>query len=1036
MGRNNKSPKVSFTLTDLTTMLRNVVRGNGKTPKTGTGTFQYTTNYGEYVEMEGGTMTPLPTTTTTTTEEPTTTTTTTEEPTTTTSTTEEPTTTTTIDYTVIPYQIITSRNVQSFPGSLLPEHYVFGQKDSNGDFIYSDYDVKCIVESIPNGGYGSWTIGVENNSDEYLSVGDNDLVRFSANTNNVIEPFNHSTRGYYIDTETRFGNTIDKYIINIVNGEVISIVSFDSIGDVSGCNLPTETTTTTTVAPTTTTTTTEPPYSITSNYSSISVGEGVTYTVSATGVADNTTVDIIIDEGYNMITGNQIITTNQVTIMNETATFTHSLTSFAFLSLPKTFTAELSSTDSNGNNTGSPSVDVTVVQTTSISQMETFNGTSLVNINGFGASDYQDEWCDIALNGSGGTYSITNHALRTTGDSSIDLGDVLYNNTGTQRLSNYTGIQYVGTNIFDLTDYNYFETNSDGEVITITALSVCPTTTTTTTVTPTITTTTTDDGLYEYFMSEPVLTEAELCNQSFNLRVKHSIASANNWVGDFIKNMDGSTYYLPNSGNYFVVVARADLSPSLYNQPVSSANTTPVSPGVYISQVRIANYQTYGAKGIQAYGWYGSNCPAPTTTTTTTVAPTTTTTTESLNLMSNVAQFNFNNSDIKDDFANNNNTNIGLFNIFTEQTNGVLNTSLLQDLMDAAYDDYNNENYTQNPPLRIDGVGGGGVGYYGQGISDPVIGDQLYDYNGNTISGAGARYVSRISSTLFTDMVQDFADKQLNGGTFRFIGWDSSGIVRDIQDITIPSPTTTTTTMGPTVFNWVVSTDVNSNNRISYVEENLDNDPYNVWSNSPTLTQLSSQGLVFNYFPVEAGQSYYLRLENNNPNGFFRVHHILGKNSSGNVYLTDYNGPAPAPLTIHSLTSVWNASTDSTRPDVSFENTQNESVNQCAYDSDGLVKIYNKVDTNNGTTSTVCDADGYLWMTQPGNISENYVKIDVPSNANTGEEFTIGWNTLQYYEDPDNTVNGAWTPTDVRDFFPTQSLGSIQFRVIPTTPIM
>lgn len=404
MARNNKSPKVSFTLTDLTTMLRNVVRGNGKTPKTGAGTFQYTTNNGEYVEMEGGTITPLPTTTTTTTEEPTTT------------------TTTTIDYTVISYRIITSRNVQSFPGSTLPSSYNFELKDSNGDFVYSDYDVKCIVESIPNGGYGSWNIGVENNSDEYLSVGDNDLVRFSFAGTEVVGPFNQSTRGYYIDTETRFGNTIDKYIINIVDGEVISIVSFDSIGDVSDCNLPTTTTTTTTVAPTTTTTTTE-----------------------------------------------------------------------------------------------------------------------------------------------------------------------------------------------------------------------------------------------------------------------------------------------------------------------------------------------------------------------------------SLNFIPNTTQFKFNNSDIKDEFANNNNINIGLFNIFTEQTNGVLNTSLLQDLMDAAYDDYHNENYIQNPPLKIDSLGGT-IAYYGQGISDPVIGDQLYDYNGNTISGAGARYVSRISSTLFSDMTQDFADKQINGGTFRFIGWDSSGIVRDIQDITIPSPTTTTTT--------------------------------------------------------------------------------------------------------------------------------------------------------------------------------------------------------------------------------------------------
>ena len=148
-----------------------------------------------------------------------------------------------------------------------------------------------------------------------------------------------------------------------------------------------------------------------------------------------------------------------------------------------------------------------------------------------------------------------------------------------------------------------------------------PTATLAPTATPTPTPTATDDGLYEYFMSEPVLTEAELCNQSFNLKVKHSIASANNWSGDIIKNMDGSTYYLPASGNYFVVVVRADLLPSLYNQPVSSANTTPVSPGVYINQVRIANYQTYGAKGIQAYGWYGSNCPSPTPEPTATATP-------------------------------------------------------------------------------------------------------------------------------------------------------------------------------------------------------------------------------------------------------------------------------------------------------------------------------------------------------------------------------------------------------------------------------
>lgn len=407
MARINKSPKVSFRETDLTSVFRKLFFGNGrKTTSYNSDTFisgDSTVSSGEVSE---------PTTTTTTTEEQTTTTTTIIEettttttlaPTTTTTTTAEPTTTTTtIDYTVIPYRIIISRNVQSFPGSALPSSYIFDLKDSNGDFVYSDYDIKCIVESIPNGGYGSWTIGVENNSDEYLSVGDSDLVRFSFAGTEVVGPFNQSTRGYYIDTEMRFGNTIDKYIINIVDGEVISIVSFDSIGDVSDCNLPTTTTTTTTVAPTTTTTTTEE-----------------------------------------------------------------------------------------------------------------------------------------------------------------------------------------------------------------------PTTTTTTTI---------DDGLTHFFMSEPVLTEQELCDMSFNLQVKHISPGGNNWNMDSVKNMDGSNYYLPTDNeDYWVVIARADLSPELYNEPVSSVDNAPVSPWVYINKVRLRNYSTIGAKGQGAYGWLGSDCP--TTTTTTTSEPTTTTTT-------------------------------------------------------------------------------------------------------------------------------------------------------------------------------------------------------------------------------------------------------------------------------------------------------------------------------------------------------------------------------------------------------------------------
>jgi hypothetical protein len=281
--RINKSPIVVTRETDLTGTSNTPVRANGR----GGGRFDGSIFIPTTPTGDGPTPTPIPTTTTSTTEseeitttttdngeitttttdngettttttdngETTTTTTDNGETTTTTTDSEEITTTTTIDYTVLQYQIITSKNVQSFPGSNLPLNYDFGEKDSNGDFIYSDYDIKCIVENIPTGGYSSWTIGVENNSDEFLSVGDDELVKFLLDE--VQGPFNHSARGYYNDIETRFNDTIDKYIINIVNGEVISIVSFESIGDVSGCNLPTDTTTTTTTEDVTTTTTTE-----------------------------------------------------------------------------------------------------------------------------------------------------------------------------------------------------------------------------------------------------------------------------------------------------------------------------------------------------------------------------------------------------------------------------------------------------------------------------------------------------------------------------------------------------------------------------------------------------------------------------------------------------------------------------------------------------------------------------------------------------------------------------------------------------------
>ena len=256
--RINKSPRVTTRETDLTVRANSPIFSSGKSAGSFDGSiFQPT-------EGDGGGASPEPTTTTTTTdsettttsttesettttsttESETTTTSTTEEQTTTTSTTEEQTTTTTtIGYESLSYRLVSMRQATIDGAGYI---YRYTNKDENGDFLYSDFEVKCIEEEFgPNGSHSSINIGNENNVDEYLSVGDSELVTFNYVGDEITGVYNSTTRGVYYDTDLRLGATFDKYIINIVTGEIISIVSFDSIGDASGCNPPTTTTTTT-----------------------------------------------------------------------------------------------------------------------------------------------------------------------------------------------------------------------------------------------------------------------------------------------------------------------------------------------------------------------------------------------------------------------------------------------------------------------------------------------------------------------------------------------------------------------------------------------------------------------------------------------------------------------------------------------------------------------------------------------------------------------------------------------------------------------
>ena len=122
----------------------------------------------------------------------------------------------------------------------------------SGEYIYSNEDIKCLYETggVVNSELDNPNICKLENTP--LSVGDDELRQTIANGTDSMN-FNDNIRGIYTDTDNTFGQNyvspfgniyIRKYIIDIVQGEVISITRLDLLDDVESCP-PTTTTTTT-----------------------------------------------------------------------------------------------------------------------------------------------------------------------------------------------------------------------------------------------------------------------------------------------------------------------------------------------------------------------------------------------------------------------------------------------------------------------------------------------------------------------------------------------------------------------------------------------------------------------------------------------------------------------------------------------------------------------------------------------------------------------------------------------------------------------
>ena len=237
------------------------------------------------------------------------------------------------------------------------------------------------------------------------------------------------------------------------------------------------TTTTTTAAPTTTTTTTLAPYSLFATSNNLTAGEQVEYVVLTNGIADGTSVYLNIDEGFDVITNANMVTTATLTISSGQANYFHTFNSNLeynlFFDGDRVVSASLSSLDSNLANTGSPSYDINVLQTTNINVVGQVNGN---NVNGLGYdySDFVSVMC--------GTFnSISWDFIKTTGSQSMVVGDIVLDSQN-QRLVNHVGAIYGGTgSSLNASSYYVFETNSNGEVSSLTQVD-CSTLTTTTTI--------------------------------------------------------------------------------------------------------------------------------------------------------------------------------------------------------------------------------------------------------------------------------------------------------------------------------------------------------------------------------------------------------------------------------------------------------------------------------------------------------------------------------------------------------------------------
>ena len=241
----------------------------------------------------------------------------------------------------------------------------------------------------------------------------------------------------------------------------------------------------------------------------------------------------------------------------------------------------------------------------------------------------------------------------------------------------------------------------------------------------------------------------------------------------------------------------------------------------------------------------------------------------------------------------------------------------------------------------------------------------------------------------------------------------------------VPPTATPTPTPTPTVdpsltrFSWLLATDESFAEPIDAVLEDLDNDPNECWSNSFLLQQQDAAGMQLEYFPIQPGNTYYLKLNDNIPTDIVLQNYQLY--SSG---LTLEHESIGGLKTGFDLSPEQICGTGDV-PYVWVRDANNAMLYAHSPSNPGWVPV--TAETKDAFGGQFGASPGFTSYGHSGSWEPTYVKIQVPEEMQVGSVFKFETSTgISYAMGADGDRR---TKTDHLDFTP-GLLSNINFKVI------